>query len=84
MWYKVGLLQIQMQYVLCNTTLQNKLVHILLVFYMVFIISDPFDKINKALLINVISVGKNLTVCCSDNTTHNLLKNDFHCVTFTM
>jgi len=47
-----------MQYVLCNTTLQNKLVDILLVFYTVFIISDPFDKINTALLINVISVEK--------------------------
>ena len=48
-----------------------------------FIISGPFDKISIALLINVISVQK-VTVCGSDNITHNLLKNDFHCAIFTL
>ena len=40
---------------------------------------DRFAKTGIALLINVISV-QNLTACRSDNTTCNLLKNDFHCL----
>ena len=44
---------------------------------------EPSAEIGISLLINDISVQK-ITVCRSDNITHNLLKNDFHCSTFTL
>ena len=49
-----------------------------------FIISGPlcwswYSSANKCYF-----CAKKLTICCSDNTSHNLLKNDFHCVTFTL